>query len=296
MRQPDFIIIGAMKCATSTLHDQLAAQPGVFMSTPKEPNFFSDDPQFARGPAWYHALFDGAHDDDLCGESSTHYTKLPTYPKTIERLASTLGNDVRFIYMMRHPIDRLVSHYIHEWTQRTISDPIDVAVRRHAELIEYSRYAYQLAPWIEAFGARRILPVFFERFVAEPQQELQRVAAFIGHTAGVHWVDDLERRNVSSERLRTSVMRDLVVDNVVARTLRRTFVPKSLRDRVKSFWTMENRPELSPALRAEVEAKLDDDLATLSAWWNLPLTCASFTEVARSGTPTWHAHPAEVTS
>ena len=55
--RPDFMVIGAMKCATSTLHEQLARQPGLFMSTPKEPNFFSDDDVHARGMAWYEALF-----------------------------------------------------------------------------------------------------------------------------------------------------------------------------------------------------------------------------------------------
>jgi hypothetical protein len=58
MTRPDFIIMGAMKSATSTLHTQLAMQPGIFMSTPKEPNYFSDDAEFSRGEQWYADLFD----------------------------------------------------------------------------------------------------------------------------------------------------------------------------------------------------------------------------------------------
>ena len=81
-RMPDFLIIGAMKCATTSLHDQLAAQPGLFMSEPKEPFFFSNDEVYARGIDWYAGLFAGAAAGDLCGESSTHYTKLPSYPRT----------------------------------------------------------------------------------------------------------------------------------------------------------------------------------------------------------------------
>ncbi len=78
-RLPDFIIIGAMKSATSTLHNQLSAQPGIFMSTPKEPNFFSDDDIYNQGLSWYSGLFSDANARDICGESSTHYTKLPDY-------------------------------------------------------------------------------------------------------------------------------------------------------------------------------------------------------------------------
>ena len=51
-RRPEFLIIGAMKSGTTTLQVQLASQPGIFMTTPKEPNFFSDDDVFARGMAW----------------------------------------------------------------------------------------------------------------------------------------------------------------------------------------------------------------------------------------------------
>jgi hypothetical protein len=56
------------------------------MSKPKEPNFFSDEERWSRGLEWYASLFDPAAADSLCGESSTHYTKLPTYPRTVERM------------------------------------------------------------------------------------------------------------------------------------------------------------------------------------------------------------------
>ena len=162
---PDFLIIGAMKCATSTLHDRLAQQPGVFMSEPKEPCFFSDDDVYAKGVDWYADLFVAAEASDLKGESSTHYTKLPTHPRTVERCAELLPPEsgLKLIYVMRDPIDRVVSQYIHEWTMRLTDAPIDRAVDELPILVDYSRYAMQLTPWFEAYGKDRVLPVFFER-------------------------------------------------------------------------------------------------------------------------------------
>ncbi len=142
---PDFIIIGAMKCGTSTLAAQLAAQPGVFMTTPKEPNFFSDDDVFARGPDWYASLFADAAPGDLKGEASTHYTKLPDYPDCAARLHAALPQ-ARLIYLTRDPVERLISHYIHEWTMRSIDCDVEEAIARHPELISYGRYEDQLAP------------------------------------------------------------------------------------------------------------------------------------------------------
>ena len=89
-RMPDFIVMGAMKSATSTLHEQLSEQEGFFMTEEKEPNFFSNDEIYAKGLEWYASLFANAAPGDLCGESSTHYTKLPTYPHTVARMRAAL--------------------------------------------------------------------------------------------------------------------------------------------------------------------------------------------------------------
>ncbi|MEL6359517.1 MAG: sulfotransferase [Pseudomonadota bacterium] len=287
MTYPDFFLIGAMKCGTSTLHDQLAGQEGVFMSTPKEPNFFSDDDVFARGADWYKGLFADAEGGDIKGESSTHYTKLPTHPKTIRRLTAEVGTNAKFIYVMRHPIDRLVSHYIHEWTQNVLSDSIDDAISSHKPLIDYGRYAYQLAPWIERFGKDRILPVFFERMTAEPQQELNRVAAFLTIPGPVEWREDIAQSNVSSERIRRFPLYSLLVENSFATALRRTIVPRGLRDKIKSGRQMRERPQLSHETTAQLSDIFNDDLRQLSKLLNKDLTCANFKDVARAAAINW---------
>ncbi|MEA5612322.1 sulfotransferase family protein, partial [Nodularia spumigena] len=242
--KPHFVIIGAMKCATTTLHDQLALQPGVFMSEPKEPNFFSDEVVWGRGLGWYQGLFADAGEGDLCGESSTHYTKLPTHPFAAERLFEHLPH-ARLVYVMRDPIDRLVSHYIHEWSRREIDVPIDEAVRRHAELIDYSRYAMQLAPWIERFRVDRVLPVFFERLTRDPQGEFTRVCRHIGYSGEPVWHAEAGAKNVSAKRTRYGPMMEAVLSVGAVRTLRRTLLPEAVRERIKSRWRMEDRPRLS---------------------------------------------------
>ena len=279
MRKPDFIIIGAMKCATTTLHDQLAAHTGVFMSTPKEPNFFSDEAQWKRGLDWYFGLFAGAEQGELCGESSTHYTKLPTHGRTIDRLAEHVP-DAKFIYVMRHPIDRLISHYIHEWTQRVIDEPLSRAIDAHPELVQYGQYAMQLRPYIERFGRERVLPVFFDRLNAHPQDELERVCRFIGYRGQVTW-RDLPPSNVSGERMRKSKLRDVLVDLPVLSTIRRRLVPKSLRERVKQLWMMKDRPQLEEADRRRLVAMFDPDLAELGRALGMDLRCDNFVAQTR---------------
>ena len=281
-RLPDFMIIGAMKCATSTLQVQLARQPGLFMSEPKEPNFFSDDEQYARGLDWYAGLFAGADFSALCGEASTHYTKLPTYPHTVERMRRDL-NGVKLIYVVRHPIERLISQYVHEWTERTVPDSIDVAVRQCPRLVDYSCYGMQLKPYLEAYGRDSVLPVFFERLAIEPQQELERICRFIGYSETPHWCPEFEYRNVSSQRLRKSRVRDAIVWNPVVTWLRRRFIRQSWRDRVKAVWQMQRRPQLRSDTEAYLRSVFDEDLAELGGWLGVQLSCDNFNRVSSAG-------------
>ena len=72
---PTFIVIGAMRAGTTSLHSYLALHPDVFMSAKKELNFFKSDGEFSKGVEWYSAQFDGSF--PVRGESSPNYTKYP---------------------------------------------------------------------------------------------------------------------------------------------------------------------------------------------------------------------------
>ncbi|MAO19910.1 MAG: sulfotransferase [Phycisphaerae bacterium] len=285
---PDFIIIGAMKCATSTLHDQLVQVPGVSMSDPKEPNFFSDESNWAKGMGWYQSLFASMPPSDLKGESSTHYTKLPTYPACAQRLHEHLP-EAKLIYVMRDPVDRIVSQYIHEWSQRVIPKgcSIDDAITRYPVLVEYSRYAQQLEPYIERYGTNAILPVFYERLIHQPQPEFERLARFLGIQSSVRWQDDVAR-NISSTRLRRSPTLSALLSVPAFQALRRAIIPDSVRARVRSHWAMKERPRLDQESVQWLHEQLDPDIARLGEWLGRPLSCACFAESVKHGdAPEW---------
>ena len=287
-RRPDFVIIGAMKSATTTLQEQLVQQPGIFMCDLKEPNFFSDDEQFRKGLVWYAKLFSGAPAGDLLGEASTHYTKLPVHPHTVARMREHLPN-ARLVYVMRHPVDRLISHYIHEWSMGNIDCGIDEAVSRHREMVAYGQYSVQLAPFFDAFGREAVLPVFFDRLIREPQAELERVCRFIGYRGTPLWVQDLKPSNISSERVRRFPLFGLLVDSAPATWLRRVLIPQDWRDWVKARLSMRQRPVLSQEVRTALEVEFDRDLARLGEWLGTPLSCNNFKQVTVDRELNWIA-------
>jgi hypothetical protein len=289
IHRPDFIVIGAMKSATTTLHEQLARQPGFCMSIPKEPNFFSDDRIFARGWGWYASLFHAAKATDLCGESSTHYSKLPTYPRTVERMRRDLPH-LKLIYLMRHPVDRLKSQFVHEITTGRINEDLPEAVARFPELIDYSRYAMQLEPFLDAYGFGNVLPVFFARLVNHSQRELERIGSFLGLAGGLKWDHTMKPQNRGRDRLRASPIRDALVQAPVLSTLRQRMVPRHLSQSMKRLWRVRIDP---PAMRADLAMQLqeifDADLAQLGAWLGIPLACDNFHEITSSRSLEWAA-------
>ena len=279
---PVFFIIGAMKSATSTLHNQLAAQSGMFMSSPKEPNFFSDDAIYAKGLDWYHGLFNEAGPSDICGESSTHYTKLPDYPHTIDRLQEAVSSP-RFIYVMRDPVDRLISHYIHQWSEGVISCDINQAIDRYPELINYSCYGMQLKPYLETFGKQAVLPVFFDALKSAPDQTLVKVGEFIGCQSPLFWVHDIKPDNVSQRRVRKFPGYELLIESAVMQTLRRRLIPQRLRDSIKGKLQMQDRPRIDEAQLKRIRSIFDRDLQTLRPWLGFEVTCANFSQISLSG-------------
>ena len=266
MSTPDFLVIGAMKCGTSTLAAQLASQSGVFVTNPKEPNFFSDDDIYLRGPDWYAALFQEASADEVKGEASTHYTKLPTYPETIARMRAMLPAP-RLIYLIRNPMMRAKSHYIHEWLEGRVGNDPERAFAECPEIVHYGCYGMQIAPYVDTYGTERILLTSLEQITADPDQEFARITGFLGLTQSAGWKHDLPAQNVSNERFRRLPMTDILIDNPVARGVRRTLVPKALRTWVRNRRKMTARPEIPEDLARRMQLRFQEDRAYLAGFF-----------------------------
>ncbi|MEL6959401.1 MAG: sulfotransferase [Pseudomonadota bacterium] len=248
---PDFVIIGAMKCGTTTLAAQFSAQSGVFITTPKEPNFFSDDEIYAKGEDWYRRLFREAKPSDLKGEASTHYTKLPTHPNSVARMKELIPQ-AKLIYMIRNPLARAVSHYIHEWSLRNVGSDWDAALRDNPSFTEYGCYGMQITPFVEAYGRDKVFLTSLEAIKTDPKSEFRKISNFLGLPASIQWTEDLGSQNVSEDRFRRLPLQSVLVDNPIARTLRRVLIPKSVRNKIRSGRRMTRRPELPDDVKARM--------------------------------------------
>ena len=181
MRLPDFLIIGAMKAGTTSLYRDMLVNSAVFMPTEKEPaDLLTDGVRTPAGRRAYARHFERAKPDQICGEASTGYTKLPDLPGVPERAMRVLGDRLKVIYVVREPVSRIISQHHHERISGKIACGIDEAVRRYSRFVDYSRYAMQITPWLETLGPQQALIVHFETYVKDRLETVATVSRFLG--------------------------------------------------------------------------------------------------------------------
>jgi hypothetical protein len=179
-RLPNFLVIGAMKAGTTSLYQYLRVHPQVFMASTKEVNFFNPLRNWRRGVGWYASNFEGVGDDVVAvGEASTSYTKYPWIRGVPERIRSVLG-DVKLIYLIRDPIERMRSHYLHNLVTGQERRPIERAFSEQPMYLNISRYSMQLTRYLECFPRERLMIVDSRDLRFDRSQTLGRIYDFIG--------------------------------------------------------------------------------------------------------------------
>lgn len=214
-RLPTFLVIGAAKSASTSLHDYLGQHPDIYMSPMKEPNFFAYDgatPTFRYPPECegkggavrarvrnatlrnriesleqYRRLFAGATSQRTLGESSVNYL----YSKDAPRLIQLHVPEVRLVAILRNPVDRAYSRYLH--ARRDGLEPIsDFAAalaaedRRIAEgyapVWHYRNRGYyykQLQRYFRIFDRERIHIMLYDDFCRDPLAQTQALFRFL---------------------------------------------------------------------------------------------------------------------
>ena len=238
-RNPDFMLIGAMKSGTTTLHAHLTRHPDVYLCEPKEPGFFSRDERYACGIESYRELFRPARPRQLCGEASTCYTRWPHYADVAPRIAEHVP-DARFLFIMRDPVERSYSHYRHlceEWAAAgkdipSFSEAIEVA----PEIVDASLYCAQLQRFLSHFSRDRFHLLTLEELRERPAEVLAGVQSFLG-VAQASLVGESEvRRNEAGTAIARKTMRKRLTRwrNLPGLSLAIDCVPPSLRARARS--------------------------------------------------------------
>ena len=150
------------------------------MTPEKEPDdLVSDLVLTEEGRTHYLNKFRGAAPNDICGDASTSYSKMPTHPDVPSRAVSVLGEHLKVIYVVRNPIERIVSQFKHLTILGLENRALNEAVLEDPTYVDYSAYDYQLSFWREVLPESQILVVQFEDYIESPQKALESITTFL---------------------------------------------------------------------------------------------------------------------
>ena len=278
---PNFLIIGSMKAGTTSLYRYLGEHPQVYVSEKKELNYFSTGIDGGVSRDEYEACFDAGTGARALGEASVSYSKFPVHPRVASRIAEQLP-EVRLIYVIRHPIDRMRSQWMHMSANGEEVRPMADALLEDSRYVDFSSYALQLEQYLSYFPRDQILVLTSEDLRDARRETLKRVFEFLDIDRN-WWGPELEvEYHPSAPKRRPSSL---------TRRLRHLGAYRALAGRAPAFARKVNRAALSrpmtvattnlPAdVRRQLESLLRDDLLALKgilgvgfdAWGLVPET------------------------
>jgi Sulfotransferase domain len=245
----DFAVIGAMKAGTTTLYYWLRKDSALRLCSRKEPDFFNSPGIFRssanKGLKWYASLFKTG--SGLTGECSTGYTKYPTDTGVPERLHNH-NPDLRFIYVLRNPIDRIASHIAHNqhaWGRPAPANCMEVCqLPEHQHYLNVSRYHLQLKQYFPYFPRDQFLVLTTDELKADPNGFMRKVYFHLG--IRFPETDYREKRS----RLHTPAHRKIVPTSEERSLLQHFLAPdvSALRKEfpeLKNYWTNDFPTEVS---------------------------------------------------
>ena len=257
-----------MKAGTTSLHAYLSLHPEIFMSADKEPRFFNEEWNWYRGLEWYEAQF--PERAAIRGESTPDYTKFPAMRNVPERIHSVIP-DVRLIYLVRDPIERIVSHYVDAYSfgrvHGTLEDELTPFEDCH--FVNCSRYYLQLEQYLEYFDPGSILVLVSEELRNDRQRTLRTTFRFLG-VEETFTAPEWETTHYAGEDLRrkTRVGYGLLrLAEAVRSSPMRRYLPRQLMAPIRAFNALTarriQRPTMDESLRAELAEYLREDVDNL---------------------------------
>ena len=197
IRQPDFFIVGAPRCGTTSMHYYLKEHPETFMCEVKEPHFFGSDlvsQRFIRDKEKYLSLFSAAANEKRIGESSIYYL----YSKLAAAEIHESSPTAQIIIMLRNPVDMIYSlHSEHLFCgDETIRDfktalmeeknrrlglriPVNCEIAFGLLYHEVAKYDEQLERYFNVFGRNNVKVIIFDDFKRDTARVYKETCEFL---------------------------------------------------------------------------------------------------------------------
>lgn len=239
---PKFLIIGAMKCGTTSMCHYLSQTNDIYVPDEKDIYFFSDDQLYARGIKWYESRFSANPGKAIAGKGTDDYSKVWAHPEAPSRIKKHLP-DLKLIYMVRHPLKQIESAYKHRVANSKERLPFNLAIiNSDFDYIATADYRRCIEPNRQLFGDDRIRVVFNEDINVDVESEVVSVLSFIGCDTDVSMVK-FERMNTSDGKFYDGKIASIFRKSEIVTRLAQS-LPDSLKSISKNILTNKKPPDI----------------------------------------------------
>lgn len=252
----DFIILGAAKCGTTSLSSILSSHPNVCFCKNKEPHFFSKSLNWKSNLDQYSVLFK-PEKNQICGEASTSYTMYPEFNLDTCHYLYEYNPNLKLIYIIRDPCERIISQYMHCYLRGLTSSTIEQAVISDPIYINRTRYFTQINPYINLFGLRNILLLTLEEFVSDTELTLEKISRFLGLDATKYGFNNIHS-NKSLDGQKNDARLDGFIKRYMYPELLKKIIPEDIkRDLYRGLQEkfarkLEKKPQMNQDLKEMV--------------------------------------------
>jgi len=284
--KPNFLVVGAAKSGTTSLFNYLTQHPDIYIPEVKECRFFSQLPKNYKGLGAeffpnsgitderdYFKLFNG-REDKVCGDISNDY--LYYYDKSIKNIIKYLGNNIKIVIILRNPIDRAYSNYMHHirdgWENISFEQALDDENRRIEEnwgwsyhYVKTGMYYYQVKAYLDNFRHTKIY--LFEELKSN-NIFLKKLYAFLEVRFNKELKDNKEY-NVSGYPRNKLIHNLLNKDNAIKKIIKpmvSSIFPKGSIQKIVS--NIQKKNLIHVAMKNDTRKKLknvfEDDISKLS--------------------------------
>lgn len=280
MIRPDFFIVGAPKCGTTSLHDYLRQHPGIFMPAAKELNFFGSDRVLRHTPRLtleeYLSHFTAAAPGARVGEASVSYLRSTRAAAEIAEFSPA----AQAIIMLRNPVD--VMHALHaELTFLGVEDlDFTAALAAEADRRDGRRipaaannpramlyreavdFPDQIRRYFDALGRARVHIVLFEDFREGTMASVREAYRFLGIDSSFE--PNLPVLNASKTPRSRIVQRVAAAPPEWLRRSVRRLLPRPARKRVyRQVMKLNAHRQARTPIPADLREQLTADLAPM---------------------------------
>ena len=257
---PNFIIIGAGKCGTTSLYNYLNQHPQIYLCPQKETYFFVPEPVRSKLQPWgaitnfdnYANLFKDANEDSVIGEISTTYYR---HSETANEIYQTLPQ-VKIIAILRDPANRAFSDYQMHFRQGNEKKDFATLISPENRFVKPGFYYSELIPYFEVFQREQLKILLLEDLIKNPTTFIEDLFQFIEVTPQFTVDTSTKMREgglPKNQALNLLLTKPNPLRKLAASVLS-LFIPLSLRQKIRSSLVKQN---IQPAkLSTEARQKL----------------------------------------